>query len=124
LRPLGAPFHKRANGRWSGVKNRDAILLYDAPEAVRFREIRRAFVHEAGDTVGERPVNNVAVASNPADIGSAPKNIFIAEVEDIFRGYLCPEQIAASGVEDAFGFASGAAGVKDEERGFAVHFLG
>ena len=72
----------------------------------------------------ERPVDHVAVAGDPADVGRAPVEVFVAEVEDPLGGLLHEEVVAGRGVLDALGLAGRAAGVEDEQRGFAIHGLG
>ena len=66
--------------------------------------------------VGERAVDDVAVAGDPADVGGAPVDVFVVQIEDEPGGPHRLQQIAGGGVQDAFGLAGGAAGVKDEER--------
>src|SRR6266849_5549179 len=45
-RPVLAPLDESANGSRRGVKNIYAMTLDDAPEAIRFGIVRRAFVHQ------------------------------------------------------------------------------
>ena len=123
-RPFVSPFHEGADGGWRGVENGHAVMGDDAPEAVRLRPVRSALVHESRRAVGQRAIDDVAVARDPADVGGAPEGVLLAEIEDIFRGDGDTEQVAARGVEDALGFSGRAAGVEDEERVFAVERLG
>src|SRR5262245_46564311 len=60
------------------------------------------------------------MASDPADIRRAPKQVVIAVVEYPFEGFLREQVIACSRVFDSFRFAGRATRVKDEERGFAI----
>src|SRR2546430_5532377 len=60
------------------------------------------------------------MSGDPADISRAPKNIFIANVEDVFRGAVNPDEIAARGVENSFRFSGRTAGVKNVKRMLAV----
>src|SRR6266513_5247511 len=60
------------------------------------------------------------MSGDPADIGGAPKNIFIPNVEDVFRGAVNPDEIAARGVENSFRFSGRTAGVKNVKRMLAV----
>ena len=83
--PLVAPANKCADCCWRGIKNVDPIFFDDFPEPVRFRPVRRAFVHEGRRSVGKRTVDDIAVARDPADISGAPKDIFIANIEDVLR---------------------------------------
>src|SRR5919197_3568470 len=47
-----APLHERADSRWGGVDDRDAVLLDERPESILVREIGRALVHYARSPVG------------------------------------------------------------------------
>ena len=80
--PLRAPFHEGADGGRGGVEDGDAVFGDDAPEAVRLGEIGGALVHEAGGAVGQRAIDDVAVAGDPADVGGAPIDVLVAEIED------------------------------------------
>ncbi len=73
-----------------------------------------------GGAGGQRAVDDVAVAGDPADVGRAPVDVVVAEVEDPLDGLLGEEVVAGRGVLDALGLAGRAAGVEDEQRGFAV----
>src|SRR5688572_31883565 len=42
------------------------------PPDVLVRVVRRALVHDRRAAVGERPVDDVGVAGDPADVGRAP----------------------------------------------------
>src|SRR5256886_8102737 len=75
-------------------------------------------------SVGERTIDDVAVASDPADISRAPKDIFVANVEDVFRGRVNADQIAARSMEDAFWFASGTTCIEKIKRMLAVEWRG
>ena len=48
------------------------------------RVVRRALVHHRGRAVGERPVDDVGVAGDPADVGAAPVHVLLGvEVEHV-----------------------------------------
>ena len=84
--PLIAPANKGADRGRRRIKNVDAIILDDFPEAIRLRPVWRAFVHECGGAIRQRPVNDITVTGDPPDVGRAPKNIFVPDVEDILHG--------------------------------------
>ena len=86
LRPLVAPLDEGADGGGRGVEDVDLVSLDDAPEAVGLGEVGRAFVHQAGRAVLQRAVDDVAVAGDPADIGGAPVDVFVLEIEDPLGG--------------------------------------
>src|SRR6266487_4194728 len=117
-----APSNKCADRRWRGIKNVDPIFFDDFPEPIGFRPIRRAFVHDGCRTIGERTVDNIAVARDPADVSRAPKDIFIPNVEDVLRSRVNSDQITAGGMENAFWFPSGAARVEKIKRMLAVEW--
>src|SRR5690606_28583377 len=80
---LVAPLHERADRGGRGVEDAHAVLLHDLPEAALVRGVRGAFVHDLGGAVGERAVDDVGVAGDPADVGGAPVHVGLGlEVED------------------------------------------
>ena len=82
---LAAQLHEGANRGWRGVKNTDAILFDDAPPATPVWCVWRAFVNHLGCAVGKRPVGNVRVAGDPADVCGAPVDIALGvNVENVF----------------------------------------
>ena len=111
-----ARLDERADCRRCGVEDGDAVLLNHFPEAPEVRFVRCALIHHLGDTVGQRAVDDVGVAGDPADIGGAPIDILIAHVEDVFAGGIGAGEVTAGGVQDALGLPGGARGVEDEKR--------
>src|SRR3546814_11940322 len=67
------PFaHQRAERRRRGVEDVHLVLVADLPEAREVGIVRHAFEHQRRRAVGERPIDDVAVAGAPADkIGRA-----------------------------------------------------
>ena len=118
--PLVTPFDEGADGGWCGVENGHAVILDDAPETIRVGPVRRAFIHQASRTIGQRTVDQVAVAGDPADVGAAPIDVVLAEIENVFRRGVGLGEVTGCGVEDALGFSGRAAGVENEERVLAV----
>src|SRR5690606_30985578 len=80
-----------------------------------------AFEHQCGGAVGQRAVDDVAVAGDPADVGGAPVDVTVLIVEHVFVRHGAAKQIAASGVQHALRFAGGAGGVKNKQRVFRTH---
>ena len=64
------------------------------------------------------------MAGDPADVGGAPVDVVVFEVENDLRGVGGVGQVAAGGVVDALGLAGGAGGVEDEQHVLGVHGLG
>ena len=123
-RPLGAPAHERADRGRRGVEDGDAVALDDLPEAILLRPVGRAFVHHDRGAVGERTVDDVAVAGHPADVGGAPVDVVVLQVEDPLGRGVGADEVAAGGVDDALGLPGRAGGVEDVEHVLGVHRLG
>ncbi len=122
---LVAPLHERPDRSRRGVEDRHLVLLDDRPEAVLVGEVGRAFVHHARRAVRERPVDDVGVAGDPADVGGAPVDVGVGvQVEDVLVGVGDLGEVAARGVHDALGLPGGARRVEDVEQVFAVHRFG
>ena len=94
------PLHAGADRGRRRVEDRHAVALDDLPPAVLGRVVGRALVHDAGRAVGERPVDDVGVAGDPADVGAAPVDVVVLEVEDELVGGADLGQVAARGVQD------------------------
>src|SRR5262245_43879019 len=114
--PMVAPPNERPDRRWRRIKNVDPVFFDDFPEPIWLRPIRRAFVHDCCRAVGERTIDDIAVACDPADISRAPIDILISNVEDVLCGRVNADQVPAGSVEDAFWLASGAARIKKVKR--------
>src|SRR4030095_15501190 len=98
VRILLAPAHEGADRGGSGVADRDAVTLDDAPEAVLVGEVGRAFVHHGGGAVGEGAVYHVGMPGDPADVGGARVDVRVLEVEHPVGGRENAGQVAAGGV--------------------------
>ena len=122
--PIIALANEGADGGGRRVEDRDFVAFDDIPKAVEGGIVGRAFVDNSSCAGGEWAVDDVTVARDPTDVGSAPIDVFGAEIEDPFHSHRGLEEIAGGGVENAFGFAGGAGGVKDEEGMFGVEGFG
>ena len=121
---LVAPLHEGADGRGRGVEDTDAVIVDQLPEARKVGPVGRALIHQHRGAVLQRAVDDIGVAGDPADIGRAPVDVFVAQVEDIFGGEVGLHRVAAGGVDQALGLAGGAGGVEDVERMFGIERLG
>ena len=72
---VGAGFAEHANGGGRSVEDIDAETFGDAPGTSGVGELRDAFVENAGGGEGERAVDDVRVAGDPADVGHAPIDV-------------------------------------------------
>ena len=61
------------------------------------------------------------MSGNPADIRRAPVNVAGLVLEHVEEAVGGVKHVAATGVDDTFGFAGGAGGVEDEQDVFGVH---
>ena len=100
------------------------MLVADLPEAAGVWISGHAFEHDAGRAIREGAVDDVGVAGDPADIGRAPEDVVFLEVKDVFMRHRGPEEIAAGGVQHAFGLARGTGRVQNEQRVLGAHRLG
>src|SRR5699024_2820003 len=108
--------HEGADGGGRGVEDRDVVLVHDLPHAALMGGVRGALVDHLGGPVDQRPVGDVTVPGDPADIGGAPVHIGLRlQVEDVVVGERRLSQVTTGGVQDALGAAGGAGGVEDEE---------
>ena len=123
-RPLGPPPHERANRSWRGVEDRDAVALDDLPEAILAGPVRCALIHQDGRAVCQRPIDDVAVTGDPADVRGAPIHIVFLQIEDPLRRRIGADKVAASRVDDPLRLTGGARGVEDVEHVLCIHLLG
>src|ERR1043166_6686321 len=87
------------NGRGRrGIEDVDLVLVDDVPESGIVGIVGHALEHQRGRAVGERAVENVAVAGDPADVGGAPVDVAVVIVEDVLMRHGRIDEIAAGGV--------------------------
>ena len=104
---------ERTNGRRRSIKSVHTIFFDDAPKSSLTRPIGRALVHQGGRAGRQRAIDNVRMSCHPADIGRAPVNVFVFDIEDPVHGGEHLRHISAAGVHHALGLAGGAGGVED-----------
>ncbi len=83
---LVAPLDEGADGRGRGVEERHLVVVDDLPEARKIRPVGRALVHQHRGAVLQRPIDHIGMAGDPADVGRAPVDVLVSQVEDIFSG--------------------------------------
>ena len=115
--------HQRADRGRGGVEDVDPVALDHVPEAADIGIVGDAFEHQAGRAVGERAVDDIGVAGDPADVGGAPEKLAGPIVEHIMEGGGRPHRIAAGRVQHALGLAGRSRRVEDEQRVLGVHRL-
>ncbi len=75
--------HQGADRGRRGVEDADLVLVDHLPEARDGRVVRHALEHQRDRAVGERAVDDVAVAGDPADVGGAPVDVAVVVVEHV-----------------------------------------
>ncbi len=66
--------------------------------------VGHAFEHQGGGAVGQRPIEDIAVAGHPAHIGRAPINVAVVIIEHVMMGDSGVEKIAAEVWSTPLGF--------------------
>ena len=123
LHRIIAALHQGADCGRRRVDDVDLVLVADLPETRTGRIIRHAFEHHRDGAVGERAIDDVAVAGNPADVCGAPVDVAVVIVEHVLVRDRGIDEITAGGVQHAFRFARRAGGIENEQRVFRVHLL-
>ena len=100
------------------------MLVDDFRHAGHVGVVRHALEQNGGGAVGQRAIDDVGVAGDPADVGGAPVDFARTVVEDPLVGQRGVHQVAAGGMQHALRLAGGAGGVEDEQRVLGAHFLG
>mmetsp|Transcript_2388 Transcript_2388/g.3152 ORF Transcript_2388/g.3152 Transcript_2388/m.3152 type:complete len:297 (+) Transcript_2388:1357-2247(+) len=120
--PFRALTHQGADCGGGGVELVHLMLGADLPETASIGIGRHAFKHQGGGTIGQRAINDIAVARDPAHIGRTPVDIAIVVIKRDLMRHRRIGQIAAGGMHNPFGLAGRAGGIKDEQRIFCIHF--
>jgi hypothetical protein len=63
------------------------------------------------------------MSGDPADVGGAPVDVLVAQIEDQARGVLRAHGVAGRRMDHALRLAGGARGVEDEQRVLGVERL-
>ena len=99
LDPAIASLGQGPEGRGGRVEDVHAQVVDDLPVAAGVRIQRRGLEDHRGGAVGQRAVDDVAVARDPADIRSAEVDVVRVVVEDHLVREGCVGEVAAGGVE-------------------------
>src|SRR3546814_2164984 len=91
------------------------------PDTAGCRPVRHALKHQRCRAVGKRPIDNIAMASDPAHIGRTPVNLAPSVIKAPFMRQARPEQIPPRCMEDALRLARRAGGIEDEQRLLCIH---
>src|SRR5436305_2815989 len=124
---LGGPFHTMAHqttdsGRRS-VNGSHLQFLGDTPIAVGIWIGGDAFKEDAGGSVHEWTVDDVAMSRDPTDIGGTPIDIALFNIENEFCRCINTDCIATLNVYYSLGLARATTRVKNVEEIFTIHRL-
>src|SRR5262245_18894166 len=93
-------------------------LLGNTPGATSIWISRYTCIHHTGSGQGERSIDDVGVAGNPANIGHTPVDIFGVNILNVFGCSSNIGQVAGTPMLAALGPAGGPAGIHQKQRGF------
>ena len=123
-RVLGPPLHVRADRGRRRVEDRHAVALDERPPARLVREVGRPLVEHRRGAVAERPVDDVAVPGDPADVGGAPEDVGLGlQVEHVVVCGRDADEVAACRMRDPLRLRGRARRVHQEEQILRVHRL-
>ena len=97
--------HKRADGGWGGVELVHFVLFADRPKTTRVRIGWHAFKHQCRRPVGERAIDDVAVARDPANIRSTPEDVAVMIIKRVLMRHGGVDDVTARRMHNAFGHA-------------------
>ncbi|MBA7543548.1 hypothetical protein ES705_35879 [subsurface metagenome] len=115
--------HYGAESSRGGIEDIDLILFHYVPESVRVGVGGDSFKHHSGSAKGQWPIDNIAVASDPAYIGGAPEGILFPNIKCPLEGLVAIQKVAGMGMEHSLRFTGTAAGIKDKQWVFGIHHL-
>ncbi len=123
LHGLRAFAHEGSQCGGGGIKGGRADIVDDVPIPARVGVGRDRFEHDRGDPVRQRPIDDVAVARDPTDVGRAEVDIIRADVEHVLECGCGVGEVTRRRVNQALGLSGRARGVEDEQRVFGGHPL-
>ena len=115
--------HQRPDNSRCGIEDVDFEFFDHLPETGDIRIGGHAFEHDRSGADRERPVQNIGVAGDPADICGAPVDIVVLDVKDQFTRMGGIGEIPAGGMNNTFRRAGAAAGVEDKCGVLGIHTL-
>ncbi len=116
--------HQGADRGGRRVEDVDLMLVDHLPEAAGVGIVGHALEHQGRGAVGERSIDDVAVAGDPAHVGGAPVDVAVVIIEHVLVRHRGEDDVAAGRVQHALGFTRRTRGVEDEERILGIHRLG
>ena len=116
--------HQGTHRGGGGVENIDLVLVDDLTHPAVGRIARHPLEHQGHRTVGQGPIDDVAVAGDPAHVRGAPVDLVLVIVEHVLVGEAGVGQVATGGVLEPLGGAGGAGGIQDEQRILGAHLFG
>ena len=63
--------------------------------------VRSSLIHDLRYPIGERTEDYVGMSGDPPNVCSAPVDVVILHIEDIFTGGITTDQISPTGMQDS-----------------------
>ncbi|MBA7687444.1 hypothetical protein ES703_95907 [subsurface metagenome] len=124
IRPLISFSHYSTQGCRSCVKEVNLIFLHNIPKSIRIWIGRNTLKHKAGSTKSQRPIHNITMSGNPANVSSTPPSILLLNIKYPLEGLVAVQEIASLGMKDTFRLPGAATSIKDKEGVLGIHHLG
>lgn len=83
----------------------DLVLGNNIPVSAEVGVCRSALENDGCNTEQQRCVNNVCVASNPANITTTEEYVLVVDVENVLARGSGSQEVTASGVHNTLGLA-------------------
>mmetsp|Transcript_15576 Transcript_15576/g.26065 ORF Transcript_15576/g.26065 Transcript_15576/m.26065 type:complete len:224 (+) Transcript_15576:1003-1674(+) len=115
--------HEGANRGGGGVELRDLVALYEVPVAAGIRVRRHTLEHDRGASIGQRPIDNIGMAGNPATVRDTCEDVLLLQIKRALRCHHCVQNVTRGRMGHPLGLACGTRRVQNEKVVFAVHRL-
>lgn len=114
---------QQSQGSGGDVELGDVVLLDNVPVSGEVGVGGRALENDCGDTQKQGGVDDVGVASDPADVTTAEVTVALVDIEDVLAGQGSAKQIAGGGVHDTLWLSGRARSVEEEKGVLRIHGL-
>ena len=108
----------------SNVELSDLVFVDHIPVAGEIGVGRGTLEDNGGASQKQRSIDDVGVASDPADITTTEEAVIVVDVKDILSGQGSTQEVTRGRVHDTLGLPGGTGGVKQEQRVFGIDGLG
>ena len=115
---------EQTQGGGGHVELRDFVLLDNVPVSRKVGIGGSALENDSRRAKKQGSVNNVGVASDPANVTTAEEAVLGVDVKGVLSGHSSANKVSSSGVHDTLGLSSRTGSVQQEERVFRLDGLG